>query len=112
MIDVSAGADSETQMYVAVYRKVNPSVVYIENLTRVPSSSNSSDTVPESQGSGFVWDAAGHIITNNHVVEGADALQVTFTDGLVLPAEVVGTRPRQRPGGDQGRSGLGHPGAG
>ena len=49
--------------------------------------------MPESQGSGFVWGAAGHIITNNHVVEGADALQVTFTDGIVLPAEVVGRDP-------------------
>ena len=76
-----------------MYRKVNPAVVYIENLTQVPSSNSSSATVPESQGSGFVWDTAGHIITNNHVVEGADALQVTFADGIVLPAEVVGRDP-------------------
>ena len=76
-----------------MYRKVNPAVVYIENLTRVPTSNSSSETVPESQGSGFVWDTAGHIITNNHVVEGADALQVTFSDGVVLPAEVVGRDP-------------------
>ena len=76
-----------------MYRKVNPSVVYIENLTRVPTGNSSSETVPESQGSGFVWDTTGHIITNNHVVEGADALQVTFTDGIVLPAEVVGRDP-------------------
>ena len=68
-------------------------MVYIENLTRVPTSNSSSETVPESQGSGFVWDTAGHIITNNHVVEGADALQVTFSDGVVLPAEVVGRDP-------------------
>ena len=54
---------------------------------------NSSEALPESQGSGFVWDTAGHIITNNHVVEGADALQVTFNDGIVLPAEVVGRDP-------------------
>jgi serine protease Do len=92
-INIATGADQETQLYAAVYRKVNPSVVYIENLARVPTSNNSSETVPESQGSGFVWGAAGHIITNNHVVEGADALQVTFTDGIVLPAEVVGRDP-------------------
>jgi len=90
-INIAAGADQETQIYEAVYRKVNPSVVYIENMTRV--SNNSNDTVAESQGSGFVWDTAGHIITNNHVVEGADALQVTFADGIVLPAEVVGRDP-------------------
>jgi 2-alkenal reductase len=92
-INIATGADQETQIYAAVYRKVNPSVVYIENLTRVPTGNNSSETVPESQGSGFVWGTAGHIITNNHVVEGADALQVTFTDGIVLPAEVVGRDP-------------------
>ena len=92
-IKIEAGADQETQIYAAVYRKVNPSVVYIESLTRVPTGSSTSETVPESQGSGFVWDTAGHIITNNHVVAGADALQVTFTDGVVLPAEVVGRDP-------------------
>ena len=92
-INIEAGADQETQIYAAVYRKVNPSVVYIESLTRVPTGSSTSETVPESQGSGFVWDTAGHIITNNHVVAGADALQVTFTDGVVLPAEVVGRDP-------------------
>ena len=92
-INIAAGADQEPQIYAAVYRKVNPSVVYIENLTRVPSSNSANDTVPASQGSGFVWDTAGHIITNNHVVEGADALQVTFPDGVVLPAEVVGRDP-------------------
>jgi S1-C subfamily serine protease len=92
-INIEAGADQETQTYAAVYRKVNPSVVYIENLARVPTGNNSSETVPESQGSGYVWDSAGHIITNNHVVEGADALQVTFADGIVLPAEIIGRDP-------------------
>lgn len=92
-IEIAPGADQETQIYQAIYRKVNPSVVYIENLTRVPNSNNSADAVPASEGSGFVWDAQGHIITNNHVVEDADALQVTFSDGLTLPAEVVGRDP-------------------
>jgi 2-alkenal reductase len=91
-IDIAAGADLETEIHKAVYRKVNPSVVYIANLARVSSGSNDA-TVPESQGSGFVWDVAGHIITNNHVVEGADALQVTFADGTVVPATVVGRDP-------------------
>jgi S1-C subfamily serine protease len=92
-IQIAPGADLETQIYAAVYRKVSPAVVYIENLTNMQTGNNSSEVLPESQGSGFVWDAAGHIITNNHVVEGADALQVTFNDGIVLPAEVVGRDP-------------------
>lgn len=90
---VPADADIETQIYEAVYRKVNPSVVNIENLAQVRISGQSTQVLPESQGSGFVWDAEGHIVTNNHVVEGADALRVTFGDGLQLPAELVGTDP-------------------
>ena len=42
------------------------------------------------QGSGFVWDKQGHIVTNNHVVDGAEKVTVTFADGLTLEAEVIG----------------------
>jgi S1-C subfamily serine protease len=42
-------------------------------------------------GSGFVWDQQGHIVTNNHVVENADEILVTFYDGTSVPAEIVGT---------------------
>lgn len=44
-------------------------------------------------GSGFVWDKEGHIITNNHVVEGADKITVSFADGTIADATVVGTDP-------------------
>jgi 2-alkenal reductase len=54
---------------------------------------NSDVTIPESQGSGFVWDKQGHIVTNDHVVEGANAIQVIFSDGVELPAEIVGADP-------------------
>ena len=46
---------------------------------------------PFSSGSGFVYDKGGHLVTNNHVVEYADAIEVTFRDGTVVPAELVGT---------------------
>ncbi len=42
-------------------------------------------------GSGFVYDMDGHIITNNHVIDGASTIQVTFLDGNVSSAEIVGT---------------------
>ena len=48
---------------------------------------------PVSSGSGFIYDRAGHIITNHHVVEDADALEVTFSDGTIVPAELVGVDP-------------------
>lgn len=41
-------------------------------------------------GSGFVYDTKGHIITNHHVIEGADTIQATFLDGNITPASVVG----------------------
>jgi serine protease Do len=44
-------------------------------------------------GSGFVYDTKGHILTNNHVVEGADRIMVSFHDGVDLPAKVVGRHP-------------------
>ena len=42
-------------------------------------------------GSGFVYDDHGHILTNNHVVENAEKIMVTFYDGVEVPAKVVGT---------------------
>jgi len=44
----------------------------------------------QSLGSGFVIDAAGYIVTNNHVIADADEIKVRFTDGRELPAELVG----------------------
>jgi len=41
-------------------------------------------------GSGFVYDDKGHILTNNHVVEGAEKITVTFHDGVDVPATIVG----------------------
>lgn len=49
--------------------------------------------VQRGEGSGFVWDADGHIVTNNHVVDGADKVTVVFADGTEADATVVGTDP-------------------
>ena len=51
------------------------------------------DGVAQGLGSGVIVDAQGHILTNNHVVEGADSLLVRLWDDRELPAEVVGTDP-------------------
>jgi len=47
----------------------------------------------DGQGSGFVYDMEGRIITNNHVVEDAEEIQVTFLDGTIVDAILVGTDP-------------------
>jgi serine protease Do len=44
----------------------------------------------EALGSGFVIDPAGYIVTNNHVIDGASSVTVTFQDGTILPAVIVG----------------------
>jgi S1-C subfamily serine protease len=43
------------------------------------------------QGSGFVYDEEGHVVTNQHVVAGANDINVRFADGATYPAELVGT---------------------
>jgi S1-C subfamily serine protease len=103
----------------SVYTRVNPSVVNIRVLVSQPSASgfempelpfpfpgfpempqnpNAPETpgvqpFGEGLGSGFVWDTQGHIVTNNHVVEGADKIEVTFADGTVSEAKLVGADP-------------------
>ncbi|MCX6027880.1 MAG: trypsin-like peptidase domain-containing protein [Chloroflexi bacterium] len=91
-INVQPGADDESQILEAVYQKVNPSVVQVVNLAR-NSRLRNSVAVPQGEGSGFVWDKQGHIVTNDHVVSGADQLQVVFPDGTTLDAQLVGTDP-------------------
>ncbi len=83
-----------------VYNQVNPSVVNIqvESGTAGLSTGNNnplgqSQGVQEALGSGFVWDMRGHIVTNNHVVEGADKITVTFASGTTVTAKVVGADP-------------------
>jgi len=48
----------------------------------------------EGTGSGFVYDDRGHILTNSHVVEGAEKITVTFHDGIEASAKVVGSDPQ------------------
>ena len=47
----------------------------------------------QGQGSGFVYDAEGHIVTNQHVVDGAETVSVRFWDGSTYDATVVGSDP-------------------
>jgi serine protease Do len=88
----------------AIYDAVNPSVVNIQVIATVNSTSSLPFTMPNDNsgglqqqeaalGSGFVWDKDGHIVTNNHVVENATSIVVQFYDGREYPAEVVGTDP-------------------
>ncbi len=71
---------------------VSPAVVTITSSSR--GSQLDPFSIPETGvGSGFIYSSNGLILTNNHVVEGADALTVTLNDGTELPASVVTTDP-------------------
>jgi S1-C subfamily serine protease len=89
---VYAELDARDQIMINLYDRINPSVVHISSSQNVPSFFYG--TVPqEGTGSGFLYDDQGHIVTNNHVVSGADSLNVLLSNGLSLPATVVGTDP-------------------
>ncbi|MBK9232599.1 MAG: trypsin-like peptidase domain-containing protein [Anaerolineae bacterium] len=59
----------------------------------IPTPENPDELVPVSQGSGFVWGAEGHIVTNAHVIEGEEGVRITFSDGTSATAEVIGADP-------------------
>ena len=59
--------------------------------------------IPQGTGSGFVWDERGHVVTNFHVVRGADAIQVRLADQSTWPARRGRRRRRQGPGGAEDR---------
>ena len=75
-----------------VYRTASPAVV---NLTTQVRSFDwlRGRTMEEGSGSGFLYDDRGHIVTNFHVIESAAELQVTFADGEVRGARLVGSDP-------------------
>ena len=51
--------------------------------------------IPQGSGSGFVWDREGHIITNYHVIQGADKAQVTLADRTTWDAKLIGFAPEK-----------------
>ncbi len=73
----AANPASQQEQLVTLYQNVNPGTVAI--------------FTDLGQGSGFVYDAQGHIITNYHVIEGAKTVEVRFTSGYMAYATVIGT---------------------
>jgi 2-alkenal reductase len=115
--NVVAEFDAEDALLTELYRQRSPAVVAID--VQLPGEARSPFSLPEpseapegeedpeapseplpsdpgglpplaAQGSGFLIDGDGHIVTNNHVIEGATLIQVGFTDGPIVEAEVIG----------------------
>ncbi len=90
--DLLAPLDVEEQLVTNLYQRVGPSVVHIT--AQVVTVNFFFGPMPsEGTGSGFVFDEDGHIVTNYHVVEGAEKISVKISDGLEVPASVIGADP-------------------
>ncbi len=76
---------------ISVFKKASLSIAYITNVEyrRTIFSLNVFE-IPQGTGSGFIWDDQGHIVTNYHVIAGADAIEVTLADQSSWPADFVG----------------------
>ncbi len=90
-----ANLDEEEKTAIAIFHRNSPSVVHITTLFTAAMDFFGMDVqqIPEGSGSGFVWDSEGHIVTNYHVIQGADAAQVTLADRSAWKASLVGAYP-------------------
>jgi S1-C subfamily serine protease len=81
----------EEQQNIDIFEKWKASVVYIATSDRVMDYWTRNVTnVPRGTGSGFIWDPAGHVVTNVHVIAGAAAANVKLADGRDYEATLVG----------------------
>jgi serine protease Do len=101
----TAPTDIETTVE-NIYTQVSPSVVNIRVVQKVlypsfpeiPGFPSFNFPGPQNYyssglGSGFIWDTQGDIVTNNHVVAGADRISVTFDDGTTVSGKIIGSDP-------------------
>lgn len=81
---------------IAVFENASPSVVFVTNtqLRRQRFSLNVME-IPRGSGTGFIWDDSGLIVTNFHVVYGANRITITLQSNKSYQAEVVGTAPEK-----------------
>jgi len=87
------GADERAT--IELFRNARESVVFISTRQHVTNFwTRNVYSVPRGSGSGLVWDAAGHIVTNFHVIEGASEAQIQLADGRQFSASLVGASPQ------------------
>ena len=80
------------QTAIQIFARVSPSVVQVAGASASASQLNQAQTGVQA-GTGFMWDAAGHVVTNNHVVQSTRQVMVRFSTGQVVRARLVGVAP-------------------
>ena len=84
----------DEQATIEIFESASPSVVFISTTAELLSPWTRNLThVRRGTGSGFVWDSAGHIVTNYHVIEDARSARVRLSDGRTYNAQFVGASP-------------------
>jgi putative serine protease PepD len=92
--DASAAASSGSSTVGQIYKRTSAAVVEITVTSAGEASPlGGSQGTQQAQGSGFVYDTQGHVITNQHVVDGAQSVSVRFANGKTYSAKVVGSDP-------------------
>lgn len=81
---------------IKLFEEAAPSVCFITTTNvRLDYFTRDVTEIPRGTGSAFVWDNKGHIVTNYHVIQGADKAQVTLSDRSVWPAKLIGVAPEK-----------------
>lgn len=86
-------ASNESASIADIVERVSPAVVTVVNkqVVRGPFGDSESETEPAGTGTGFIIDDQGHIVTNHHVVDGSQEIQVIFSDGREAAATLLGS---------------------
>jgi len=88
-VDTRSALNEAERATIALFERVAPSVVAVSVIVGADDPAK----FHIGTGSGFVWDAAGHIVTNNHVVRGAGTITIWLPSGEQFEAEIVGVAP-------------------
>ena len=84
------------QRNIHLFEEASPAVVYITTVAlQADFFSRDVEQIPLGTGSGFIWDDSGHIITNFHVIQNADAARVTLADRTTWEAKLIGVAPEK-----------------
>ncbi|MEE8556854.1 MAG: trypsin-like peptidase domain-containing protein [Myxococcota bacterium] len=86
----------EEERTIRIFRETAPAVVHVTSVAvrRNPFTFDLFQ-IPQGTGTGLVWDRDGHVVTNFHVIRGANQVRITLSDQTSYPAEIVGVAPHK-----------------